>query len=264
LQLFSKTWIGNANLLLSRGKILQPLCLKTLIPILQQEMVDLCLITGDLSTTSQPKEFLKAQEFVKNLLQSGIDVLTLPGNHDHYTRKAFQKKLFYHYLANPAFGSKDPKYDLRYDLLEVYRFTDITLILLDQTLPTPWFQDHGSIAPTLLMNLQKVLNQMAKDQPLICAGHFPLIRENGALDTCLKRGSQLYSLLRSHSKVYYLHGHRHHYKIIQDPSSGLTQIDSGSISDIKKGSLHFFDTSRLSSTPYFRNPKSLSHSKEAL
>lgn len=246
LQFLSKTWIGNANLLLKRGQKLQPLQDNFLLETLKDLKPDLCLFTGDFTTTSQPKEFERAQTFIDAIKNAGYNVLTLPGNHDHYTKKAYKKKLFYHYLANKNTGKEG---DLNQSGYEIYQFCDTIIILLDLTLATPWFTAYGMFH----QHLESIFEELASRSPqkqIVVAGHFPLLKTSNSFHPALKKGDRLWNLLKDLGPIYYLHGHNHNFHIIGKES--LLQIDSGSLSDIYKGSFQVLDTQANTVTPFFR------------
>src|SRR5262249_34277051 len=97
-QFFSKRWIGNLNLLLARKHAFDPQSLTTLLPLFHERAIDAVLITGDLTSTSHPKEFLLAKAFVDTLRSEKFQVFTLPGNHDHYTKNAYRQRRFYQFF----------------------------------------------------------------------------------------------------------------------------------------------------------------------
>lgn len=246
IQFFSKTWIGNANLLLKRGQRLKPPLKDCLIEILKTINPDICLVTGDFTTTSQKNEFTKALDFLEHLKSAGFKVLAIPGNHDHYTKKAFNKKIFYSFLKNqqkPDFG------DLKTLGIEIFSYSKDALVLLDLTKATPWFTAYGVYNHRLEESL--LLNQdLLADKKVIVAGHFPLFKNDLSFHHALKKGSQFFETLKKINAHYYLHGHNHNFNILKKDS--LVQIDSGSISDIHKGSFVVLDTELDTITPFFR------------
>jgi len=247
LQFLSKTWIGNANLTLKRGKVLQPVEPKGLIETLNKIQPDVCVISGDFTTTSQPEEFKAAKHFVNCLKEAGFHVLNLPGNHDHYTKKAFKKKVFYDYLFN---DHRLKSHDLKTEGFEIYDFKEATLILMDLSCATPWFTAYGIFNHKLEENLKEVLLKIPMKKPLIFSGHFPILDDTDCFSKSLKRSKALFELVKTHSNCFYLHGHNHHFTVLK--TEFLTQIDSGSLSDVKKGTFSVLDTESLCCTPYYR------------
>lgn len=250
LQFFSKTWIGNANLLLKRGQRLKPLKAESVKKILQDIKPDLCIFSGDFTTTSQVCEYQKAQNFIQELQPLGIPLLKIPGNHDHYTKKAFKKKLFYTYLTNHK-GPKVEPFSLKDDGFEIYLYDEATLILLDQTKATPWFTAYGHITEGVCQKISSILAKIPAQIPFIFVGHFPLISDKKKIyHHALKGACYLEAVLKTHQPSFYLHGHNHTLNVIQQPS--FIQIDSGSLSDVQKGSFIVLDTQNHKITPYLR------------
>lgn len=247
----AKTWIGNANLLLKRGQRLQPVDAPSLKNVLNEVNPDLIVISGDFSTTSQPNEFQKAQAFTTSLSEHGIPILKIPGNHDCYTRKAHKKKLFYSYLSNTdqnRFKALD--FNLKHDGFEIYLFNDATVVLIDQTLPTPWFTAYGSMSLQKKERISEALRSLTVTKPIIFVGHFPLIKNDKSYHKALKHGDNLQALLTSFGPSFYLHGHNHNLSVIHEQN--FTQIDSGSLSDVQKGSFIVLDTLTHQITPFIR------------
>lgn len=255
LQFFSKTWIGNANLLLKRGKQLQPITAETLVDQLKPLHPDLCLITGDFTTTSQPYEFKKAVEFVQSLKRAGLKVLKIPGNHDHYTKKAHDKKIFYDYLTNDAIEGVTKKGSLKQDGYEIYLFPTCTLVLLDLTIATPWFTAYGSFSPHLEEVLKNVLSDPNLVKPFVFAGHFPILDKEDQFHNALKHSNHLLNVISHHAPAYYLHGHNHLATIIE--RHGCIQVDSGSLSDTKNSSFSLLDTQKNRVQIYLRSENGL-------
>src|SRR5580698_9431521 len=106
-QFFSKRWVGNLNLILNRKKKFDQTHLYTLIPLFQNLQINGVFITGDLTSTSHNSEFEMAKKFVDTLKEAGLKVFLIPGNHDHYTRKAFRDLIFYRYF-NSVQHTDDP------------------------------------------------------------------------------------------------------------------------------------------------------------
>lgn len=249
-QFFSKTWIGNANLLLKRGQRLKPLSAENVKKILEEIKPDLCVFSGDFTTTSQPKEFEKATNFIQKLESLNIPLLKIPGNHDHYTKKAFKKKLFYNYLSNSD-NSKFSTFTLKNDGFEIYLLKEASVILLDQTKATPWFTAYGHMTQKLSAQIKEALSSIATSKPFIFVGHFPLIKSSdGQFHHALKGSNYLLELLQTFSPSFYLHGHNHNFCIT--PHQGFTQVDSGSLSDVQKGSFIVLETQNSKIIPYMR------------
>src|SRR5579871_4764227 len=90
-QFLSKRWIGNGNLIFSRKHVFCSNHLPELATFFKELNIDAVLITGDLSSTSLHSEFARGKAFIDSLKQH-FKVFTLPGNHDHYTKRAYKKR----------------------------------------------------------------------------------------------------------------------------------------------------------------------------
>lgn len=217
-QFFSKRWIGNGNFIFRRKREFNPLLLNELSSILIQEKIPLVLISGDVSCTSLKKEFEKASLFVNRLQTEGIEVIILPGNHDKYTKKAADQKLFYQTFPS----------SLANDGLKVKQLTPSWwMIFLDTALPTPLFCCHGRFSEELEEKLEKTLKTVPSDAKVILANHFPILSKKGK---DLEREDALLNLCKKHPQIkLYLHGHNHQPRIYDARSLGLPiVVDSGS------------------------------------
>lgn len=231
-QFFSKRWVGNLNLILRRRKNFDYQLLDSLIPLLQKQQVQTVLISGDLTCTSLEFEFEKASEFVQKIQQVGIEVVLLPGNHDHYTKEAYQKKLFYQFFPSQYASFENLK---DHQVTAKHLFQKWWLVLLDTTLATPLLCSHGKFSETAEDNLKKLLKSLPEDAEIILANHFPLIGKHPA---SLHRFQALQKILQEHPNIrFYLHGHEHNQKISDLRSLGLPiSVDAGCASHHTSGS----------------------------
>jgi len=142
LQFLSKRWVGNFNSLLTRKNAFLPEKLFYLPDLFKKIQVDHIIISGDLTTTSLHKEFKAAKELVDALSKTGIPLYVIPGNHDHYTKSAYKKRIFYDYFPS-SFDEKCP-FNLKDDGLTLKPLgNNWSLIALDTTLATPLFSSYG-------------------------------------------------------------------------------------------------------------------------
>lgn len=217
-QFLSKKWIGNSNFLLRRKREFNYNLLKELPSILAQEKISLALITGDFSCTSSEKEFEKAKDFVQTIQSKGIETITLPGNHDKYTKESTRKNLFYQ-----TFPSSLSTEGFKIQQLNPSWW----IIALDTTLPTPLFCCHGHFSSVLEEKLDLALSDLPSNANVIITNHFPISAKTGK---ALERGDALASLCKKHKKIkLYLHGHTHKPHIYDGRPSGLPIIiDAGS------------------------------------
>lgn len=239
LQIFSKRWVGNANLILSRNKTHTKEPLKALEKVLLDLKVDLIVAAGDLSTTSLVEEFSQAKSFFK---QTGKNTLFVPGNHDKYTKKSARDKTFYTLFKNPA-SSFGLNYSLSEDGLEVGSLMDKwAYICLDTTIATNIFSSRGLFSIDLEKKLKKAIDIIPDNFSIMIITHYPLF-QNDSVRKKLLRAVDLQQLLQKSPKVkLYLHGHTHRHCIADLRASNYPIVlDSGSCSHIKKGTFQLLD-----------------------
>lgn len=231
-QFFSKRWLGNMNLAFARKHTFDPDGLTSLLPVFQERNIDAVLITGDLTSTSHEKEFALAQEFIETLRKEKLKVFTLPGNHDHYTRKAYKKKLFYQFFDASYTALTDPvsSLNLKEDgLTAAYFGHNWWLIALDTALATSLLSSNGYFSAELEHKLEIALNDLPDDHSVILINHFPLFATESQRKSLLRREA-LKKLIERFPKIkLFLHGHTHRHCIADLRSSNLPIIlDSGS------------------------------------
>jgi 3',5'-cyclic AMP phosphodiesterase CpdA len=249
-QFFSKRWIGNLNFLLRRKKDFNHRILESLPELLIQRKTDLVILSGDLSCTSSGAEFLLALDFVKTLQKAGLEVVVIPGNHDHYTKESYKKKTFYDFF--PSYYDSC-LWNLKDDRVTVKTLKDNwTLVLLDTTLATPLLCCHGKFTEQLERNLEEVLSSIPKTDHVIIANHFPITCK--ASRPALQRRETFLTLLKKHPNIRcYLHGHNHEHKVLDLRCEGLPiAVDAGSASHSKRGSWSFLECKKdsCSFTPF--------------
>jgi len=238
LQFLSKRCIGNANLVFSRRNTYIKDQLLQLPDLFASLGVGMVLFTGDASTTGRKDELEEAALFLKKFQEKGMRVLSVPGNHDHYTRKDYKNRSFYDHLQNP----KQNSFSLKDDFVEIGQISDSWWYLaLDTVLSTPFYSSQGLFSETVEQNLLAALKKIP-DVPIIMINHFPFFQ----FDTprkALKRGMVLHDILRNDPRVQiYAHGHTHRHCIADLRVDHLPIIlDSGSTAHKKIGSFHLLD-----------------------
>lgn len=242
-QFFSKRWIGNGNLLFNRRRKFTGESLEGLRACLDKLDVDLILVAGDLSCTGQKEEFEKAKAFFSGISQK---ILYIPGNHDHYTKRDYRKKLFYKFFENPrALSPRFPfeTLTLQKDRMELRPlFANWWLLALDTALPTHIFSSQGLFSEELEKRLYEVLKQFPEGQNILLLNHFPFFPFD-AQKKILVRGMDLCHLLKQFPSIcLYVHGHTHRHCIADLREAGLPIIlDSGSCAYTPRASFHLFD-----------------------
>jgi 3',5'-cyclic AMP phosphodiesterase CpdA len=232
-QLFSKRWLGNLNLIFSRKKAFDTERLFLLIDLFKQQKIEHVIITGDLSTTSLRSEFEQAKAFIKALEDAEIKTHVLPGNHDHYTKKAYREKLFYNYFPSPLQEQGVCKTSLG---------PGWWLISLDTALATPLFSSRGHFTTALEKALTEALDSIPATDRILIANHFPLFENDGPRKVMM-RAHALKTLMRKYPNIaFYLHGHTHRHSAADLRSNHLPIVlESGSPSLKERGTWHLLD-----------------------
>jgi len=239
-QFFSKRWIGNLNLLLTRKREYEHQRLLTLPDFFKNAAVDHVLITGDLSTTSLEQEFELAADFIKRLKDAGLSVMAIPGNHDQYTKKVYRDSLFYRFFDSAL--SKN----LKEHKVAVKKLNDNWwVVLLDTALATPLLSSRGLFSLEVEKNLTAALSEIPAGQNVILANHFPFF-EGDSDRTTLLRSEHLRAKVKQFPQIkLYLHGHTHRHCIADLQSSGYPIVlDSGSTPHRSKGAINLIELSQ--------------------
>lgn len=245
LQFFSKRWVGNFNLIFRRKKTLTTDHLPALLETLKERSIDVAMISGDLTTTSQPPEYALAKQFIHQLNAIGIETYTIPGNHDHYTRKACRDRLFYQFFPDSALprSSNAFNYTLKEERIAIRPLNEHWWWLgLDTTIARPFDSAEGLFSTELEQALEEALAILPKEAQVVLVNHYPLLptkkRQNG-----LDGRERLEALLQRHPQIkLYLHGHNHHQQILDLRGEGLPiTCDSGSCVEKRKESCHLIE-----------------------
>ncbi len=96
LTLRKKSLIGYANFYLRRRS--KHLLNDHLISAIREIQYDICILSGDLTNVSHPKEFEEGKKFLKPILDERL--FMIPGNHDRYTKKSIKEDLFENYFGD--------------------------------------------------------------------------------------------------------------------------------------------------------------------
>lgn len=240
IQFFSKRWLGNLNLILFRKSCFIFDRLPSLISLFKEKGISHVLISGDFSTTSSKKEFILAQDFVKRLKNEGFEVITLPGNHDHYTKRDFKKKSFYDFFE-PSF-EKNSFFNLKEHGMALKTLgSGWHMIVLDTTAFPTLLSSQGHFSLELEKNLNTALSSL-KGQNIILANHFPFF-QNDQVRKRLMRGNALKRICAGNPNIrLYLHGHTHRLCVADLRDSQMPIIlDPGSTPHQTHGGCHLIE-----------------------
>ncbi len=241
------------NLLFCRKKKWAGKHIAALGELLKELRVDLVVVTGDSTSTAHRDEYRLAAAFFKKLKEGGIEVAALPGNHDHYTRKAYCERHFYDYFpAHLMEGEHHFSHmSLKNHAVGVKHLPNgWWLVALDTALATSWISSRGFFSPEIEAHLRRVLEQIPNGDKVIVANHFPFFK-NDSPRKILVRGDALKDVLKEFPKVkLFIHGHTHRCSVADLRKNGLPiVIDSGStgmgskvswnLLDIEESTIHF-------------------------
>lgn len=220
------------------GRAHDPERVQDLLEILPSLKVTHLAIAGDLTTTSAKKEFQLAKEFISTVQEQNIVVFSIPGNHDHYTKRAVQEKRFFKTFEHLLdFYSDEPK---GFTLNEQHVSAHILgnyhwLVLMDTTHSTPWFKATGEYTHAHDHHLRALLEKIPSDHNALVMNHFPLhglMKEKHAL---INRKRLAETLSAFPQVKAYIHGHDH--KAAYTPSSSYLTLNPGSLT--MRGNEHF-------------------------
>lgn len=225
-ELLSKQSFSILFHLLARSNKLSDDDLYKVISVWKEQKADLILISGDCTTLSSKKEYLRAKKFFTALQSVNLPYIVIPGNHDAFIQKAVYENRFY----NLDIPHKEELSSDRFFLKPLCK--DWHILGFDCAIPTPFFRAYGKIESSVLQSLEKKLATLPDGEKVMIVNHFPLIKENGKPSIFLKGSSDFCSLLSRFDRLHfvYLTGHTHVQKIDDGRELKLPiQINSGSL-----------------------------------
>ena len=160
------------------------------------------IISGDVSSIGDPKEFKEALDRLEPLIEHpSIKLLYVPGNHDVYVRNRSYRQ----YVADFFYRINGFRLD---ELPKTISELNLTIVLTNQAVATVPFMSNGVLDKESVEELAKV---KANNEIRIGVGHFP-ISDVSAQPLSLRRrlvgASSLRTLLNT-SLDLYLCGHIH-------------------------------------------------------
>lgn len=224
----SKRWMGMLNLALFRRNSYKTHHLKNLPPLMLNLDIDHVFITGDFTSTSLDAEFRLGQEFAHSFSQP---TLTLPGNHDAYTKKSELEHTYYKYFPSEQLEKTRVE---KHPLKENWWWVG-----LDCARANSLLKSNGCFYPEMEQPLHHTLQSIPKDHSIILANHFPLF-PSGRPSHDTERGEQLAELLKQYPNVkLYIHGHDHEPYIIDQRKEGYPlTLNAGSCAHQPDGTFY--------------------------
>lgn len=239
IQFFSKRWLGNLNSLFIRRKDFDYRKLEKLPSYFQSHGVSHVIISGDLTTTADTPEFELARGFTTSLEKAGLEVICIPGNHDHYTRAAYRNRTFYNYFSSTWDSSL--KWNLITDGVTAKKLCPGWWIVgLDTACSTSWVYSTGYFHPRIEKALDELLTTLPEN--ILLVNHFPFFQHESKRKVLL-RGPSLQQLIEKYPQVkIYCHGHTHRRCIAPLHASGLPLIlDPGSTTHRSNDGWHLIE-----------------------
>ena len=200
-----KRLLGLANLMLRRGRQFpRTMALELVEQLSHETTAEAVLFSGDLSTTGLREEFKAGRHLFHPLLKRhGNRFVAIPGNHDRYTPRVMQCKLFEHHFL----GCAEQVYPFAIDLTDPW-----TVVAFDCSVPRR-ITSRGHMGERAMAQLHHCLERHGRrGRKLIALGHYPLVFPAGVPERwnhAIPERGLLYDLLHENGVSIYLHGHRH-------------------------------------------------------
>jgi 3',5'-cyclic AMP phosphodiesterase CpdA len=208
-RLLGKRALGNLNVLFRRRHEFVLSRVETHLEYVRSIGAPTALLTGDFTSTSTGPEFEAAARMARWLDDRGLNVLAIPGNHDVYTWRAHRGRTFEKY-----FDAWFPE-----EGLPAKRTLPggVDLVLVPTVAPD--FQSRGRITGVEVEGVRELLR--TANEPLVVAGHYPVLHETYAYNAPpqrqLRNAEALRHVLGSSGKaILYLSGHVHRFSYVTD------------------------------------------------
>jgi 3',5'-cyclic AMP phosphodiesterase CpdA len=165
-------------------------------------------------------------------------VFAIPGNHDHYTKSAYRKRLFYDFFPE-RYDAACP-YGLKKEGVTLTRRgKGWWLCLLDTALATSLFSSRGLFSTEREASLRAALSTIPAGERVILLNHFPLFSCESVRKELVRREALQKVLSDFPCVVLFLHGHTHTQAMADlRPSALPILLDSGSTAHRRSGTCH--------------------------
>ncbi len=204
------------------------------VDMLVEKNIDALVVTGDISQLACSKDYEIYARIMQPLTSKNIPVITIKGNHDHYSTSSKLSLAFDKFIKPLSLNTEvEPG---------VYRVKGVELFHLEGAVPTPPFKCWGKITSDGLKDIERRFKKYAKSTAQkVAFGHFPLLgEENNSLPAymALRGADKVLQLLDKYKVSNYLCGHIHKPFANLLPNN-IQQFCSGSIS--ASGLIRLFD-----------------------
>ena len=217
---FDKRLLGTLNYLFRRRFLHDQSLMSRLSDFVLGLEPDVVAITGDLTSTGQPREFEAVLKCLTPILDAdGVTTLYVPGNHDAYVRDERCAAALAETFSTLNDGASID--DLPYSRA----VGDVEFILVNECRPTNIFLSSGEVSPSTADEIERICSE-PKKLPRVLLGHFPLKRDL-SLRRRLKSRLALAALLENGSMDLSLCGHTHE-PLIDVDDSGRGEATAGS------------------------------------
>lgn len=186
---------------------------------------DVVLFLGDNTNNAHMEEHALMQQWASSIKQlTGAEVYIIPGNHDYSVKMRPDEfcTQYRQYGWEQSFSC-----DTASASYAVMTKAGVCLLLLDTNKydNNKLVKSDGGIEGTTLIWLQKVLESLPNETPVIAIGHHPILPSERNART--PGASALSQVLRAYGIGLYLCGHDHGFSIVEQ--DGLQQITVGQL-----------------------------------
>lgn len=211
LDFFTKRVTGWVNHRLSRAKEYDRAILCAAIHTLVDARPDMVVVSGDLSNLGLPSEFAAARRLLQPLLDAGIRVTAVPGNHDYYlpsnTRGRFE-------VAFSELQRADARLDGHvYPWL--VRVGDVRVVHLNSAIATPPLGAWGRVGEVQRDATRRLVRNNPGGALVLVLHHHPVRAPHKRVEVTreLKDAAEVRGLCVELGADLVIHGHNHYTQV---------------------------------------------------
>lgn len=223
LALMNKRFLGNANVIYRRRKEFPMAQAAIYSEHLASLGIQNCLIGGDFTSTATHGEYQMGRKFVEKLVQRGMNVHLMPGNHDVYTFESVRTRRFHQYFGDYAPAEGYP---------HAARLPGGTPLILVPTVCPNILSSAGRITDAEARATRDLV-MACPEGPILVAGHYPILHRTAGYTSSKSRQLRNAEALRTAlgetgRTVLYIAGHVHRFSYTQDDRyPNLTHLTTG-------------------------------------